>query len=758
MAAYYERLKVVALISGGKDSFFSLLHCLANDHEVVALANLYPPTIADTSDDDNDLNSYMYQTAGHALIPLYAHALRLPLYRQEIIGGPANLSKDYHSNLDEPTPTIQAGGKVQEVDETESLLPLLRKVFQAHPTVNAVCSGAILSTYQRTRVESVARRLNLTPLNYLWQYSSLPRKTPGGLLDDLKAVGFDIRIVKVASGGLDEDLLWCNLLDSATREKVERSVKRFGGNVLGEGGEYETLVIDGPIGLFKAGLKVQSYDKRIRRGGGGQAWLGFNDGVGILVKKDGHQALDQGNWDVVPDVLELWDIEFTKLVNHILNQSPTPKFKIYSMKSVDTISSWTAGYFAYKHKMTLILSNLTGATFGTTASEQMSGISAKLLSILTENSHTDANNIVFTTIVLRSMTDFATVNIIYGKLFTLPNPPARVTVACGNTLPPDVKVMASFVVHLGESSAREGLHVQSRSYWAPANIGPYSQAISIPAGQRTKASLVYVAGQIPLLPFSMALLGRDGEENGSKSGGDLRNAEELKVGEDACRLFINQACIALQHLWRIGIATSVGRWGGAVAFIAGKDDPRIQAQVAWNIWKKVHTRELWERRRNEADDSDGIDLWDRTHGGMGSLMQQQSEDTSLPDFEGLLHPGASDIPGFFAVQVDELPRGCPIEWQSLGMTRPYVNVVSYIAITLEEPTEPFVGHQRSEKRLRDKLLEVLRCKDASEDVHVTVYTYKPALICDLNLQIIPCRAVWGDGVRLAAGVVIQKGI
>jgi len=33
---------VIALVSGGKDSFFSLLHCAANGHRVVALANLHP--------------------------------------------------------------------------------------------------------------------------------------------------------------------------------------------------------------------------------------------------------------------------------------------------------------------------------------------------------------------------------------------------------------------------------------------------------------------------------------------------------------------------------------------------------------------------------------------------------------------------------------------------------------------------------------------------------------------------------------------
>ncbi|KAH2141994.1 hypothetical protein KXV68_007084, partial [Aspergillus fumigatus] len=37
-------LNVIALISGGKDSLYSILHCIRNGHKVVALANLYPST------------------------------------------------------------------------------------------------------------------------------------------------------------------------------------------------------------------------------------------------------------------------------------------------------------------------------------------------------------------------------------------------------------------------------------------------------------------------------------------------------------------------------------------------------------------------------------------------------------------------------------------------------------------------------------------------------------------------------------------
>jgi diphthine-ammonia ligase len=34
--------KVIGLVSGGKDSTFNLLHCVANGHELVAIATLTP--------------------------------------------------------------------------------------------------------------------------------------------------------------------------------------------------------------------------------------------------------------------------------------------------------------------------------------------------------------------------------------------------------------------------------------------------------------------------------------------------------------------------------------------------------------------------------------------------------------------------------------------------------------------------------------------------------------------------------------------
>lgn len=38
-------MKILALISGGKDSIYNLCKCIDEGHEIVALGNLYNPSI-----------------------------------------------------------------------------------------------------------------------------------------------------------------------------------------------------------------------------------------------------------------------------------------------------------------------------------------------------------------------------------------------------------------------------------------------------------------------------------------------------------------------------------------------------------------------------------------------------------------------------------------------------------------------------------------------------------------------------------------
>ena len=66
-----------------------------------------------------------------------------------------------------------------------------------HPEATAVASGAILSNYQRLRIEHVAVRLGLTSLAYLWQQGQ------GQLLDSMASADLHAILVKVAGVGLN---------------------------------------------------------------------------------------------------------------------------------------------------------------------------------------------------------------------------------------------------------------------------------------------------------------------------------------------------------------------------------------------------------------------------------------------------------------------------------------------------------------------------------------------------------------------------
>ena len=71
----------LGMCSGGKDSCYNMLLCQQHGHEIIALANLLP-----AAPGVDELDSYMFQTVGHNVIPHYAECMGLPLYRRHISG------------------------------------------------------------------------------------------------------------------------------------------------------------------------------------------------------------------------------------------------------------------------------------------------------------------------------------------------------------------------------------------------------------------------------------------------------------------------------------------------------------------------------------------------------------------------------------------------------------------------------------------------------------------------------------------------
>ncbi|RUS70160.1 hypothetical protein EGW08_022079, partial [Elysia chlorotica] len=226
-------MKTVALISGGKDSCYNMMCCVAEGHEILALANLRPE-----KDSKEELDSYMFQTVGHTGIDLYAEAMGLPLYVQTITGTSLATGKDYIP---------------QDGDEVEDLFKLLQAV-KDDINIEGVSVGAILSDYQRVRVENVCKRLGLVVLAFLW------RRDQEELLREMINCGVKAKIIKVAAMGLNPNKHLGLELSQILPHMLEMKSK-YGLNVCGEGGEYETFVFDCP--LFQQSISINKTEKVI---------------------------------------------------------------------------------------------------------------------------------------------------------------------------------------------------------------------------------------------------------------------------------------------------------------------------------------------------------------------------------------------------------------------------------------------------------------------------------------------------------------
>uniref|UniRef100_A0A7M4FM42 Diphthine--ammonia ligase n=1 Tax=Crocodylus porosus TaxID=8502 RepID=A0A7M4FM42_CROPO len=221
--------RVSTLLCLSQDSCYNMMQCVAAGHQIVALANLRP------AENTDELDSYMFQTVGHHAIDLYADAMDLPLYRRTIKGASVDIGRVYTKC---------------EGDEVEDLYHLL-KLVKEQEGVKGVSVGAILSDYQRVRVEDVCKRLNLQPLAYLW------RRNQEALLREMISLDIQAMIIKVAAFGLDPDKHLGKTLDQMEPYLLELS-KKCGVHICGEGGEYETFTLDCP--LFKKKIVVDSSD------------------------------------------------------------------------------------------------------------------------------------------------------------------------------------------------------------------------------------------------------------------------------------------------------------------------------------------------------------------------------------------------------------------------------------------------------------------------------------------------------------------
>ncbi|RPD67264.1 hypothetical protein L227DRAFT_582593 [Lentinus tigrinus ALCF2SS1-6] len=462
-------MKYVALLSGGKDSCYNLLHCARNGHQLVAAASLGP------EQGKEELDSYLYQTVGQDAIEFVGRALDVPLYRRVISGAAVEQGGEYGGR--DPARSGGVSG-----DETEDLYELLSTVKTNHPHVQGVSVGAILSNYQRVRVEHVCRRLGLTPLCYLWQ------RDQEELLSEMIEAGMEAVLIKVAGIGLTTKHLGKTL--AQMQPTLLKLNALYGSHICGEGGEYETLTLDCP--LFKSRINLDEVETVVHSDND------FATVAYIRIKKASLQPKTSVSdvFDVaIPPVLAE---PFSNLRNIAASglspqrsDTPTMTGSISSTPSPATSSNKIGPWVSVANVQRELCEPLREVTIEDEVRECFETLKARLA----KHSLTLANcaNI---NIFLSSMDLFARVNAVYATCFGT-SPPARACVAVD--LPAPLRVRLDCIAYAERtSSERQALHVQGLSYWAPANIGPYSQAIV--ADER-----VFISGQIGLIPSSLTL-------------------------------------------------------------------------------------------------------------------------------------------------------------------------------------------------------------------------------------------------------------
>ncbi|KAM6495775.1 hypothetical protein JOM56_008481 [Amanita muscaria] len=452
-------MKYLALLSGGKDSCYNLLHCHHNGHELIAAASLQP------EQGKEELDSYMYQTVGQDAIELVAHALDVPLYRQVIRGSAVEQGSEYGTR----THIAPVEG-----DETEDLYTLLSRVKSHHPDVKGVSVGAILSNYQRVRVEHVCQRLGLTPLCYLWQ------RDQESLLSEMIAAGMEAVIIKVAGIGLTIGHLGRTL--GEMQQTLRKLNHLYGSHICGEGGEYETLTLDFP--LFKHKIRLEEVENVIHSDND------FATVAFLRVRKASLVPKNQMNYTVtVPPLL---DDKFKAIFASFPSYTQTaPKINTMTVDaaslppSIMSRGAWVSVANVQRSNQSHLISiEEEVADCFTIMKELLSRYRLQLC------------NCVIVIIYASSMEVFARVNAVYSTFFGT-SPPARACVAVD--LPPLINVrLEGLAFSERTNSDRQALHVQGLSYWAPANIGPYSQAIMVD-------ERVFISGQIGLVPSSLSL-------------------------------------------------------------------------------------------------------------------------------------------------------------------------------------------------------------------------------------------------------------
>ena len=207
-------MDVAVLFSGGKDSTMAVYAALEAKEDVKYLLSVKSR---------ND-ESYMFHVPNIHITDLLSQALDIPIMSVET-----------------------DGIKEEELNDLKDAFVKLKGLG-----IEAIYTGALYSVYQKSRIEKLGSQVGLKIISPYWHVDELE------YMRKIVSLGFKIVICGVAAWGLDESWLG-RVIDDDTIDELIKLNEKYMVDIAFEGGEAETLAIDGPI--FKKRIKILKYKK-----------------------------------------------------------------------------------------------------------------------------------------------------------------------------------------------------------------------------------------------------------------------------------------------------------------------------------------------------------------------------------------------------------------------------------------------------------------------------------------------------------------
>lgn len=207
-------MKLGVLFSGGKDSTYAAYLARKQGYEISCLISLV----------SENPNSYMFHTPSINSTESQAKAMELPIIIQKT-----------------------KGKKEEELKDLKNAIK--RAIKKYH--IEGIVTGAVESVYQASRIQKICNELDLECFNPLWQRDEI------SYLRELIGNKFKVMIVGVFAYPLDKGWLGREI-DSQFIDEVQILREKYKIHPTGEGGEFETLVVDCP--MFKHPLKIKSFE------------------------------------------------------------------------------------------------------------------------------------------------------------------------------------------------------------------------------------------------------------------------------------------------------------------------------------------------------------------------------------------------------------------------------------------------------------------------------------------------------------------